>query len=91
VLITTHDTAFNIARFAPSTHWAHVELGRLARDDALDLAAAVLGDHGIDHTKVKRDELQELMERLGGHPLSLYLVLPHLGQFTPAELSARFE
>ena len=31
------------------------------------------------------------MDRLGGHPLSLYLVLPQLRHHTAAELSARFE
>jgi len=91
ILITTRDTQFNDQRFAPSTQCAHVELGGLAMSDALDLAAAVLNDHGIDRTQVNRQELVDLMDRLGGHPLSLYLVLPWLRRYSPAELSARFE
>jgi hypothetical protein len=51
----------------------------------------VLADHGIDRAGIPRQALLDLMERLGGHPLSIYLVLPHLGRHTPAELSARFE
>jgi tetratricopeptide (TPR) repeat protein len=90
-LLTTRDTQFNDQRFAPSTQCAHVELGGLAMSDALDLAAAVLNAHGIDRTPVSRQELVDLMDRLGGHPLSLYLVLPWLRRYTPAELSARFE
>ncbi len=91
VLITTRDTTFNDARFAPSRACAHVELGGLARGDALALAAAVLDDHAIDRAAVDRGELVDLMAHLGGHPLSLYLVLPHLRDYTPAELTARFE
>jgi tetratricopeptide (TPR) repeat protein len=91
ILITTRDVSFNDARFAPSKHCAHIELGGLAEQDALDLAAAILNDHGIDRAKVNRQELTDLMERLGGHPLSLYLVLPQLRAHTAAEISARFE
>lgn len=40
---------------------------------------------------VDRQALIDLMKRLGGHPLSLYLVLPHLREHSPAELSERFE
>jgi len=91
VLITTRDTAFQDVRFGPSQACAQIELGGLAQDDALALAAAVLDDCGIDRTRVERQALVDLMERLGGHPLSLYLVLPHLGEHTPDQLSARFE
>jgi tetratricopeptide (TPR) repeat protein len=91
LLITTRDTTFNDARFGPSRQCAHVELGGLEQADALDLAAAVLDDHGIDRTAVDRQALADLMDRLGGHPLSLYLALPHLRQYTPAQLSAHFE
>jgi tetratricopeptide (TPR) repeat protein len=91
LLITTRDTTFNDARFGPSRQCAHVELGGLEQADALDLAAAVLDDHGVDRTTVDRQELADLMDRLGGHPLSLYLALPHLRQYTPAQLSTHFE
>jgi hypothetical protein len=91
VLITTRDTTFNDARFAPSRACRHVALRGLAPAEALELAAAVLDDHGIDRAQMGREELQTLLERLGGHPLSLNLVLPHLRDHTPAELTARFE
>ncbi len=91
VLITTRDTTFNDARFGPSKQCTHVALGGLARDDALALAAAVLDAYGIDRAAVPRQELVDLMGHLGGHPLSLYLVLPHLRTLSPAELTARFE
>ncbi len=68
-----------------------IELGGLATGDALELAAAVLDDHGIDRAAIKRQELVDLLERLGGHPLSLNLALPHLRDHTLAELTARFE
>jgi len=91
ILITTRDTAFNDARFGPSKSCTQIELGGLARRDALDLAAAVLGDYGINRMSIGRQDLVDLMERLGGHPLSLYLVLPQLKDNTPAELSDQFE
>ena len=91
ILITTRDTTFNDARFAPSRDCAHIELGGLATRDALDLAAAVLDAHSIDRAGVPRQDLVDLMTHLGGHPLSLNLVLPHLRDHTPAELTADFE
>ncbi|MFL5804791.1 MAG: AAA family ATPase [Roseiflexaceae bacterium] len=85
VLITTRDTSFNDARFGPSKLCAQIELGGLATGDALELAAAVLDDHGIDRATIRRQELVDLLERLGGHLLSLNLALPHLRDHTPAE------
>lgn len=89
VLITTRDTSFNDARFAPSRTCRHIPLSGLAAPDALALAAAILDDYGID--RPGRRELVDLMTYLGGHPLSLNLVLPRLREYSPAELIARFE
>jgi tetratricopeptide (TPR) repeat protein len=91
LLITTRDTSFNDSRFSPSQACRHVELQGLAPHDALALAAVILETHGLDRSQVNRQDLLDLMERLGGHPLSLNLVLPHLQKYTAAELSARFE
>jgi len=91
VLITTRDTGLGDPRFASSRRCAHVELGGLARSEALELARAVLTDRGIDHAAIPRQPLQRLMDFLGGHPLSLYLVLPHLAHHTPDELIAEFD
>jgi len=91
ILITTQDTTFNDSRFSPSQACRHVELQGLAPHDALTLAAMILETHGLDRSQVNRQDLLDLMERLGGHPLSLNLVLPQLRKHTAAELSARFE
>ena len=91
VLITTRDTTFDDPRFAPSRRCAHLALQGLALSDALDLAAAVLRDHSIPRERAPREELLALLDRLGGHPLSLALVLPRLQEHTLAELTARFE
>ena len=57
VLITTRDTSFSDTRFRPSRECAHIALGGLARGDALELAAAVLDDHGVDRAAIRRQEL----------------------------------
>ena len=90
-LITTRDIDLKDARYAPSRRCAHLELGGLAKHEALDLARAVLADRGIDHAAIPREPLARLMDFLGGHPLSLYLVLPYLNKYTPDELIAEFD
>ena len=52
---------------------------------------AVLADRGIERAAMAREPLARLMDFLGGHPLSLYLVLPHLARHTPDELIAEFD
>lgn len=91
LLITTRDTSFPDARFAPGRDCRHVALQGLATADALALAAAVLDAHSIDRATIPRQALVDLMTHLGGHPLSLNLALPHLREYTPEELTARFE
>jgi len=91
VLITTRDVDFRDARLAPSQRCAHVQLGGLGRGEALELGRAVLADRGIDHAKIDREGLSRLMDLLGGHPLSLNLVLPQLAEQTPSELVADFD
>ena len=91
VLITTRDVDFRDARLAPSQRCAHVQLGGLGQGEALELGRAVLADRGIDHAKIDREGLSRLMELLGGHPLSLNLVLPRLAEQTPAALVADFD
>jgi len=91
LLITTRDTGLGDPRYAPSRRCTHLELGGLAGHEALELAKAVLADRGIDHAAIPRQPLARLMDFLGGHPLSLYLVLPHLQRYTPDELIAEFD
>jgi len=91
VLITTRDTTFNDARFTPSKGCAHLALEGLSMPDALELAADILDNLGIDRAAIPRLGLVSLMDHLGGHALSLYLVLPHLRNHSPAELIRDFE
>lgn len=91
ILITTRDTTFNDTRFAPSKECRHLPLQGLAAADGLALAAAVLDNHAIDRASVPRADLVALMRHLGGHPLSLNLVLPHLREYTAQQLIDRFE
>lgn len=91
LLVTSRDTGLGDPRYAPSRRCAHLELGGLAAHEALELAKAVLADRGINHAAVPREPLLRLMDFLGGHPLSLYLVLPHLRHHTPGELIAEFD
>ncbi|MCZ7672240.1 MAG: hypothetical protein M5U34_36515 [Chloroflexi bacterium] len=41
--------------------------------------------------EIPRQDLVDLMRHLGGHPLSLNLVLPHLRRYTPRQLMDSFE
>jgi tetratricopeptide (TPR) repeat protein len=91
LLITTRDADLGDPRYAPSRRCAHVELGGLDRHESLELAKAVLADRGIDHATIPPEPLSRLMGFLGGHPLSLYLVLPYLKQYSPDELMAEFD
>jgi len=91
LLVTSRDTGLGDPRYAPSRRCAHLELGGLATHEALELARAVLADRGINHAAVPREPLLRLMDFLGGHPLSLYLVLPHLQRHTPDDLIAEFD
>ncbi|MCL4251296.1 MAG: tetratricopeptide repeat protein [Anaerolineae bacterium] len=91
VLITTRDTHLNDPRYAPGKNCAHLPLGGLAPQDALELAGNILDNHGIDRERVSRDDLKALIDHLGGHTLSLYLVLPQLKTYTARQIIDDFE
>lgn len=91
VLITTRDTHLNDPRYAPSKNCAHLELGGLAEQDALELTGNILDSHSIDRERVARDDLKALIDHLGGHTLSLYLVLPQLKTYTARQIIDGFE
>jgi len=61
----------------------HFALEGLAGSDALELAAQILADNNI--ARPPREGLIDLMKFLGGHPLSLQLVLPRLGEVQSVE------
>ncbi|MGK7878086.1 MAG: tetratricopeptide repeat protein [Xenococcaceae cyanobacterium] len=60
-------------------------LGGLSQSDAEELAAKILQTAGVDRRKLPEEYL-ELLKLLGGHPLSLRVVLPHLKTQTPVQL-----
>jgi len=76
LLITTRDVEFGHPAFEPGRDTLHMALEGLAPADALALAGQILADRGIE--RPPRPSLEALIGFLGGHPLSLQLVLPHL-------------
>ncbi|UNU24663.1 tetratricopeptide repeat protein [Microcoleus vaginatus] len=61
------------------------ELKGLVKPDAEELAARILLEAGVDRAKLPGEYL-ELLKLLGGHPLSLRVVLRHLKTQTPVQL-----
>ena len=61
------------------------ELKGLVKPDAEELAARILQEAGVDRAKLPGEYL-ELLKLLGGHPLSLRVVLRHLKTQTPVQL-----
>ncbi|MCW6049211.1 tetratricopeptide repeat protein [Lyngbya sp. CCAP 1446/10] len=61
------------------------ELKGLVKPDAEELAAEILREAGVDRAKLPAEYL-ELLKLLGGHPLSLRVVLRHLKTQTPVQL-----
>ncbi|WP_445248117.1 tetratricopeptide repeat protein, partial [Microcoleus sp. OTE_8_concoct_300] len=57
----------------------------LVQADAEELAARILLEAGVDRAKLPGEYL-ELLKLLGGHPLSLRVVLRHLKSQTPVQL-----
>jgi tetratricopeptide (TPR) repeat protein len=57
----------------------------LSSADAAELAAKILQTVGVERKKLPAEYL-ELLKLLGGHPLSLRVVLPHLKTQTPTQL-----
>jgi tetratricopeptide (TPR) repeat protein len=68
------------------------ELRGLARPDSLWLLSRVLETAGVDlnDTRLGRDRLNQLLDLLADHPLSIELVGPHLKTLTPEQIIADF-
>lgn len=68
------------------------ELGGLARPDSLWLLVRVLETTGVDvnDSRLGRDKLEQLLDLLADHPLSVELVGPHLKTLTPEAICADF-
>ncbi len=89
LLITTRDPEIPHADYAPSQTAARRELTGLAAFDALALAQSILENEGINAPP--RQDLERLLDFLGGHPLSLHLVVPQLRDYTPQKLIDEFD
>ncbi|MEH2463182.1 tetratricopeptide repeat protein [Nostoc sp.] len=62
-----------------------INLRGLSQADAQELAAKILQTVGVERKNLPAEYL-ELLKLLGGHPLSLRVVLPHLKIQTPVQL-----
>ncbi|MEH2083994.1 MAG: tetratricopeptide repeat protein [Nostoc sp.] len=62
-----------------------INLWGLSQADAQELAAKILQTMGVERKNLPAEYL-ELLKLLGGHPLSLRVVLPHLQTQTPVQL-----
>ncbi|BAY26859.1 TPR repeat-containing protein [Calothrix sp. NIES-2100] len=62
-----------------------INLRGLSSADAAELAAKILQTVGVERKNLPAEYL-ELLKLLGGHPLSLRVVLPHLKTQTPTQL-----
>jgi tetratricopeptide (TPR) repeat protein len=62
-----------------------LDLQGLREQDVEELAAKILQSAGVDRAKVPEEYL-ELLKLMGGHPLSLRVVLPHLKTQKPVQL-----
>ncbi|MEH2330441.1 tetratricopeptide repeat protein [Nostoc sp.] len=62
-----------------------INLRGLSQADAQELAAKILQTVGVERKNLPAEYL-ELLKLLGGHPLSLRVVLPHLKMQTPMQL-----
>ncbi|HAX79028.1 MAG TPA: hypothetical protein DCY88_25195, partial [Cyanobacteria bacterium UBA11372] len=65
--------------------YALLSLKGLVKQDVEELAAKILQSAEINRAKLPKEYL-ELLKLLGGHPLSLRVVLPHLKTQTPVQL-----
>ena len=76
LVVTTRDPNLPHRAFHASGQSIRQQLGGLTMDESLDLAGQVLSAGGQE--RPERAELHRLLRYLGGHPLCIQLVLPHL-------------
>jgi hypothetical protein len=65
-----------------------IELGGLAPDEAIEYANTILDSVPAATTRRAKRSFADLLEWLGGHPLSMRVVLPHLATTEPDALLA---
>lgn len=97
VMIGTRTPDLPDTRFLPSQRCYHLAVHGLDHDlprrheASRELAERVIDNLYIDKSHIHPRALDELLDYLGHHPLSLCLVLPHLKMYPPGELISRFE
>ena len=90
LLITTRDPDLPHDAFRPGATTALLPLEGLTKWEALDLAGAVLDAQNAP--RPPRLDLERLLDFLGGHPLSIQLVTPHLREYPDVQtVIERFE
>lgn len=90
LLITTRDPDLPHDAFRPGAATALLPLDGLTKWEALDLAGAVLDAQNAP--RPPRLDLERLLDFLGGHPLSIQLVTPHLREYPDVQtVIDRFE
>jgi len=93
LLITSRDAKLptHHAGYAPSAQVAYLALEGMATYEALELASSVLDARNLP--RPSREGLEDLLGFLGGHPLAILLVVPHLAEYDNdvSQVMARFE
>ncbi|HRQ23301.1 MAG TPA: tetratricopeptide repeat protein, partial [Anaerolineales bacterium] len=89
LLITTRNTDIPHPAFTPSKTCLHKELSGLAASDALELAASILEAYSLP--RPPRVPLENLLDFLKGHPLSLQLALPQLRDYSAEQLVEQYQ
>ncbi len=79
LLITTRDRTLPHPDYAPSRHTAYLDLQGMRSSEALELAGEVLDARKLP--RPERPELVQLLDYLGGYPLSIILTLQHLHRY----------
>ena len=78
LLITTRENLISHIAFQPGRSCTYYELKGLLPFDAFEFANAILKNYHLPAPHKK--ELEELLDLLDGHPLSIQIIIPHLKQ-----------
>lgn len=89
LLITTRNPSIPHPAFTPGKTCLHKELEGLASGDALELAASILEASSLP--RPPRLPLENLLNFLKGHPLSLQLALPQLRDYSAEQLVEQYQ
>ncbi len=79
LLITTRDRNLRHEGYEPSQVTAHMGIEGFRLSESLEFAGNILDE--LEHPRPDRPDLERLLEYLGGHPLSIQLVVPKLKDY----------